>query len=327
MPDGFHPPLRHSSPPTMTSQRKGILVTGTHRSGTTWMGKILSLPEEVVYVQEPFNLETSTNSIDYRFRHWFPHVEDLPDRERLFEAMERTLRFAYVPRPPAHLSRYRAARRVVRMHLENAVHRMRGRTPLVKDPLALFSAEELASRFSFDVVCMIRHPLAFCSSLKRWDWKFPFAHFVEQPRLMDTFFTDDADVIRDYAGDEKPIVQQAVLLWNLFHKVIRRYESDHPEWHFRRHVDMVLDPVDRFRALYDDLELPFGQEIEEHLRESVSGGKGETNTDVYGARDAAAVTQTWKKRLTPEEADYILAETRELRAHFYPDEAKVFPTN
>lgn len=305
---------------------KGILVTGTHRSGTTWMGKILSLPSEVVYLQEPFNLETSTNSMDFRFQHWFPHVEDLPDRERLYAAMEQMLRFSYVPKPPPHLSRYRATRRVVRMHMENAIHRMRNRRPLMKDPLALFSAEDLAERFSFDVVCMIRHPLAFCSSLKRWDWKFPFSHFVEQPKLMETFFVKDADTIRDYAGDEKPIVQQATLLWNLFHKVIRQYESDHPDWLFRRHVDMVLDPVDRFRILYDDLKLPFTIDVENHLRESVTGGRGETNTDVYGSRNAESVTRTWKKRLDEDEAAYILAETRELRDHFYPDEDRVFPT-
>lgn len=311
----------------MTKDRKGILVTGTHRSGTTWVGRILSLPDEVVYVQEPFNLETSTDSIGYRFRHWFPNVRDLEDRERLYGAMERMLRFAYVPQPPGHLSRYRATRRVVRMHLENAVHRLRHRTPLVKDPLALFSAEDLAERFSFDVVCMIRHPLAFCSSLKRWDWKFPFSHFIEQPRLMEAFFEEEADTIRDYAEEEKPIVQQATLLWNLFHKVIRRYEADHPEWHFRRHDDLVHDPVERFRELYGELGLPFTADVEDHLRESVTGGSGETNSDVYGSRDANAVTQTWRKRLTREEADYILGETRELRAHFYPDEAKVFPVN
>ena len=301
----------------MNATRKGILVTGTHRSGTTWMGRILSLPDEVVYIQEPFNLETSTDSIDYRFEHWFPHVEDLADRERLFEAMER---------PPARLTRYRAARRVVRMHLENAAHRLRGRMPLVKDPLALFSAEELAERFSLDVVCMIRHPLAFCSSLKRWDWKFPFAHFSGQPRLMEKFFQEDAGIIERYAREEQPIVHQATLLWNLFHKVIRRYETDHPEWHFRRHGDMVLDPVNRFRELYQDLGLPFEEEIERHLRESVTGGAGETQTDVYGARDAAAVTRTWKDRLTPDEVDFILGETSALRAHFYPDEDAVFPT-
>jgi hypothetical protein len=38
------------------------------------------------------------------------------------------------------------------------------------------------------------------------------------------------------------------------------------------------------------------------------------------------VTQTWKKRLSREEADYILRETRELRDHFYPDEDKVLST-
>jgi LPS sulfotransferase NodH len=33
-----------------------ILVTGAHRSGTTWVGKILCASGEAAYISEPLNL-------------------------------------------------------------------------------------------------------------------------------------------------------------------------------------------------------------------------------------------------------------------------------
>jgi hypothetical protein len=38
----------------MTSARP-IVVTGTHRAGTTWVGEMISKSPEVTYIHEPFN--------------------------------------------------------------------------------------------------------------------------------------------------------------------------------------------------------------------------------------------------------------------------------
>ncbi len=60
----------------------------------------------------------------------------------------------------------------------------RGATPLVKDPIALFSAEWLAATFDMRVLVMIRHPAAFAASIRRRGWRHRFADFLEQPLLM-----------------------------------------------------------------------------------------------------------------------------------------------
>ena len=39
------------------SAGRPILVTGSHRSGTTWTDKMLALSSQVVYFQEPFNAD------------------------------------------------------------------------------------------------------------------------------------------------------------------------------------------------------------------------------------------------------------------------------
>ena len=40
----------------MSSRRaRPILVTGSHRSGSTWVGKMIASHPRVAYVEEPFN--------------------------------------------------------------------------------------------------------------------------------------------------------------------------------------------------------------------------------------------------------------------------------
>jgi len=53
---------------------KPILVTGAHRSGTTWVGKMLALPPGVAYVHEPFSPRTPKGLSPAGFEHYFTVV-------------------------------------------------------------------------------------------------------------------------------------------------------------------------------------------------------------------------------------------------------------
>jgi hypothetical protein len=80
-------------------------------------------------------------------------------------AIERTLRFSYSPL--AELGAVRRPKQLARLvtdggHLvKNRLLRYR---PLLKDPLALYSAEWLTSEYDMDVVLLARHPAAFAAS-------------------------------------------------------------------------------------------------------------------------------------------------------------------
>ena len=54
------------------SANQPILVTGAHRSGSTWTGKMLALAPRVAYIHEPFNMDYAhpgkcTAHFPYRF--------------------------------------------------------------------------------------------------------------------------------------------------------------------------------------------------------------------------------------------------------------------
>ena len=155
----------------------GILVTGSHRSGTTWVGKMLAEAEGLCYLHEPFKPKWDPPYVWTHFDTWFLHVgrHNASEHER---AVARTLGLRYSWR--RHFGQDPSLRQLwtsTDHWLRWAGHRLRGRRPLVKDPIALFAAPWLADRFNLDVVAMIRHPAAFASSIKLKRWHFDFDHW------------------------------------------------------------------------------------------------------------------------------------------------------
>ena len=61
------------APPTV---KRPILVTGAHRSGSTWTGKMLALAENAYYLHEPFNVGLRPDS---PFEDWFTYLD--PDQD------------------------------------------------------------------------------------------------------------------------------------------------------------------------------------------------------------------------------------------------------
>jgi hypothetical protein len=56
------------------ADRQPILVTGGHRSGTAWVGRMLAASPEVGYIEEPFSLLRRRGVLDVPFPFWFPQI-------------------------------------------------------------------------------------------------------------------------------------------------------------------------------------------------------------------------------------------------------------
>ena len=72
----------------------GILVTGSHRSGTTWVGRMLAAAPGVDYLHEPFKPGPQPPTSAVRSDTWFPHIAD-HNAARWEEPTRRTLRFGF----------------------------------------------------------------------------------------------------------------------------------------------------------------------------------------------------------------------------------------
>jgi len=194
------------------------------------------------------------------------------------------------------------------------------RRPLLKDPMAFFSAEWLASAFDMQIVVIIRHPAAFAGSLKIANWRFPFSHLLRQRELVETKLRRFKDQIELFAAKEKPIVEQAALLWNMIYSANLHYQADHPDWLFIRHEDLSLNPEKGFQNVYHCLDLNFTDIIKQKIFE-YSGSHNPNERIKAGSvrRNSVTNMKTWRQRLTDNEIIYMREATGKVAAHYYDD--------
>ncbi|MFL5768247.1 MAG: sulfotransferase [Actinomycetota bacterium] len=298
-----------------------ILVTGSHRSGSTWVGKTLANAPEVGYIREPFGVHHRRGVLDVSFPHWFPYICE--ENERPYVRPMRDM-LAYRYRTGAGLASARSPRDValvVHDRAEFARFRRRAARPLLKDPIAVFSPEWIADRLDAQVIALIRHPAAFASSIKKYNWTHPFGDFLAQPLLMRDLLAPYAEEIERFAREPQEIVDQAILLWNLIHSAIATYRERRKEWFFARHEDLSREPVEGFRAMFGAVGVPFSAEIEQAIARSTgSENPAEVSDAGVLARDSRAGIWTWKARLSEAEIERVRTGTEPLWRAFYADD-------
>ena len=241
----------------MKREVKPILVTGSHRSGTTWAGKMLAVAPGTAYIFEPFNPKTKFGVTSGEFKYWFKYVGE-ENSLSYKTVIDNVIRYKYPLNN--NIAKIKTVRNVVEVLRDQGLfffYKLRNNTPIIKDPIAIFSSEWLSKNFDMNVLIMIRHPAAFCSSLKIKNWMFEFKNFLEQPLLMKKYLGKFENEIRDYTENPKNIIEQAILLWKCIYHTVNMYQENHPEWMFVRHEDLSLDSVNQFRLIYKAFGLEF----------------------------------------------------------------------
>jgi Sulfotransferase domain len=297
--------------------KKPILVTGSHRSGSTWIGKIISQAPDVGYIHEPFNI--GITRFNPPFTHWYKHLSDDTDTGeqnsvkkymRSFYGFPSGLAFARIFRTRSFKDAY-----FTLWDIGDLNRRMAQRT-LFKDPIALMSAEWLYKTIDCDVVIAIRHPAAFIASLRVKGWDFDFNNLLNQKELMDSLLSEYKDEIEEHAKNPKEIIEQGILLWNVLYHVVSVYKKKYAkEWVFVRHEDVSLNPMGEYERIFSQLDIEFTDKVIAEIKESTTSSVKSNHK-----RDAAKNVKTWKDRLTVEEIAIIKEGTKAVSAEFYSEE-------
>ena len=301
-----------------------ILVTGSHRSGTTWVGHMLCVSGDAGYIHEPFSLSYVPGWGAGRFPHWFQYVcrENEADFVR---AIEDVLAFQYPLRSQLReVRRPKSAARLVRDWVHAARHRATGVRPLMKDPIAVFSTEWLASRFDARPVVMIRHPAGFVGSVLELGFTFDFGQWTSQPLLMRDLLAGYEAQINEYAIVPAAPIDQAILLWNAIYGVVADFQAAHADWIFVRHEDLAVDPSAGFEHLYAGLGLRWDDATRARIQDYSSSQAGSMhlswNEPAIVKRQSKGVIKTWQQRLTRAEVAKVRAAVEPTSSRFYGDE-------
>lgn len=291
-----------------------ILITGAHRSGTTWVGKMVACHPRVMYFSEPFNPEHHDNPVSQ----WWHRVTAVD--EDLWRAYLRPfceLRFSWRDQRQDHAA---GLWQRLRRSMGYARRRWRGYRPLIKDPIALLSADWLERQYNAQVVVLIRHPAAFASSIKRLGWLTPAGHLLRQPTVMRDWLAPYEADLRRLSAPSADIIDHAIVGWNVLHHVIRAFQRQH-DWFFCRHEDLSARPLEEFARLCGWLGLDFTEAVSR----GVSLHSDDENPPEAGGavhqlkRNSQANIWNWQSRLASDEISRIRAGTRELADHFYGD--------
>ena len=307
--------------------KKPVLVTGSHRSGSTWVGRMIAEAPGMVYIHEPFSVSDPPGRgiCNSEFKYWFTYITRENEAD-FYQPLKNMLELRYdLAGALKSITSVKNFKQLKAEHGEFRKYGRQGSTPLLKDPFAFFSSEWMAERFDMIVIVVIRHPAAFVSSIKKLSWSHPFSHFLEQPLLLQHLLYPFESEIREYAAREHDFVDQAILLWRLFHYTVLNYQRDHKDWIFVRHEDLSRDPVHGFKNLFSRLNLEFSADVQQVI-ETYSHPANPSETDamvgseVSLKRNSRLNISNWKKRLTQFEINKIRNKTEDISGFFYTDE-------
>jgi hypothetical protein len=197
------------------------------------------------------------------------------------------------------------------------LNKLKNNKMLIKDPIALFSAGWLYDNYDIRVICLIRNPLGFVGSLKKANWNYNFSDLLVQDEFLKNFLSDFYNQIKVYASKPHNIIDNAILLWNIFFTIILKYKKTYPSWYFVRHEDIALNPIEEFKKIFHYLNIPFTMHINDQIIQYTKSKKHSSHTTSFGPRDAKEVLNNWRHRLTITEIDRIIQSTGQLSKHFY----------
>ena len=300
-----------------------ILVTGAHRSGTTWVGKMLSAAPGIAYISEPLNVWHRPGVMRVPTQFWYTYITEKNQNEFQL-ALQEMLEFKY--HTWLEFTSLRSVKDVLRMGRDWGAFRtarQNSQIPLVKDPFALFSCEWFADRLDCQVVIVVRHPAAVASSLHRLGWRFDFSDLLNQAQLMQDWLEPFRADMKKMLDTDQDVIAQSSLLWRMLYRVAAEFNEKRAKFIIVRHEDLSAAPLAQFKQLYNGLNLEFSPQSELAVKKASS----DTNPQdvslwkVHSVQvDSQAKIKQWQQRLSEGDIDRVRQLTSDVAPLYYSEE-------
>ena len=327
----------------MINTTKPIIITGSHRSGTTWVGNIIKNSPMIYYIHEPLTPNSITRGL-FDTEIWYKYYD--PNKE--YQKVESTLNDLFIGQYPLRAvlhfknslpnTDYRNLNGInndkfdfkylkwrINAYLDSKRLKLSKLNhdqiiPLIKDPICLTAVEWIHKRWKSKNVFLIRHPAAFVSSLLRLNWRFNFENFIKQPELINRFLKPYESDINSPPED---FISEASLIWLCTTKIIIDYQEIYPNWIYIRHEDLSYNPIKEFKLLFKKLELPYTSKVKSLIKATshhTNPSEVSDKSKVHQLqRNSKENIKNWKKRLTNKEIKRIRDMTEHISNKFYSD--------
>jgi len=305
--------------------QKWIFVTGTPRSSTTFVGRVLSIPLEIDYLHEPFNPYCGVPGIDRLYLYMNERTPSFPHYKQIIENVfnhEFTLKTGYFKEDSPWRtvvksvigSRSAWSARLIKF---NPFHT----TMVVKDPIGCLLTEYLYQHYGVRPVITIRHPIGVVSSALRLKWNMSLDPIRQQRELVEDYFLDEQQFL---AAESTDPIERAAALWRALNKVLFSQAERHPSWLLVVHEHLSANPIEQFRNLYKALELPWSPKIEKkvsnltRMKNPVAAPTGKVHELRRNSRE---LFQHSLKRLSREQRQKVYEITKDVALNVYSKES------
>jgi hypothetical protein len=301
------------------SDYRKILVTGTQRSGTTWLGNILSAGDEVGYIHEPFN---TTNAKIHKSPIFIPYqyINDQIDKDE-DSIYSNYINYFLNPGVKFFMNSFGPIRNIDSRYIlpgkQILLNGWSNKMQIIKDPFALLSSEWMYHQLGWEIVIIVRHPAAFVLSMVEKKWTVASTVFEKQLNDLKYVYSNHMELVSAYINKpnkRNDLVGCAIMGWQLLHIAIDYFRNQYPDWIIVRHEDISKTPLEYSEKLYNKLQLPYSDAIRKSINKSISG---ET---VNGTkRDPIKNMEKWRAKLDSNTIERIKRETYTIGRKFYSD--------
>jgi hypothetical protein len=300
--------------------RESVIVTGTHYSMSSLMGRIIAASPDFNLVHEPLNHRPTLGYATIPTEYWYQYFGQDVSAKVAGQLQDIQFGHGAVRRGVGNLAHIRQPKdfaRIAKYMGTGILHGMRPKRAVFKDPFLCFSARHLQENFGLYIVLTVRHPCGFAESLMRRGTGFDFNDFLQED-LLDAL-PDLAEDIHLFAREEQPVLDQAALLWSVVYSFAKRYYLPHHRTTFIRQEDLALDPAGEVDRVMAHLASTVSPEMESFINENLTA---KTPLDFtkksksYVKRDSRKTTDKWRNRLTQVEIDHVMERAGESAAFY-----------
>ena len=309
------------------------VIGGLHRSGTSYIGSIVSQYPNITTLFEPFNAEYGVVGVPY----WYPYVPTEGDSSNIVSAefVERVIAFdgkwSRNPQRHSHKLATRILSNVANRTIGNRntfrwdwlkLQKKLGRTPQTicwKDPFSTFFVGYLAKLYGVRSVCMVRHRGALCwRSVKKLGWGFDIDNLRKQEALVSDFGVGITDSQWELA--RKNDVASLALLWKIMARYLHRHQEVLAEVLCICHEAFCLQPTVMANLVCRHFDIPISSTMINYIEQTSNEGSADApqNDPYFYSRNSRAIIDGWRGKLSSDDEQLLQELIGDELLLFYP---------
>jgi len=258
---------------------RSVLVAGTARSGTTWLGDLIAsqIPSRILF--EPFNPDLVS---DYRRFHYFQYMRP-GTKDPEFHAFAQKVFTGKI------------RNRWIDRQNERIISKFR----LVKEIRANLALKWLHDNFpEVPIIFIMRHPCAVVMSRMELGWATDqdIEPFISQPQLVEDYLGPYLDLIRSAVNSE----EKHAVIWSVSNLVPLKQFSSH-ELKVVYYENLCRHPQAELSGIFETIGYQFSSPL-------VDTSNQPSQTTRIGSAVVAGTNkiENWKKKLSPSQIDNVL---------------------